>query len=250
MSDHFNILRTLAVRGAALLAGLVVLISAPVGLLLSPMLISTVDREDRDWARLSDIGETYGAVSAMLATLALGVVSVSLILQRSQVRHERIWLQRELHVNIVSFAIEDPVFAQCWGPRVAPPDMDERLFYYLNLIVMLWSHAWEHRLLPERQARTYAQSLFESEVAREYWNRFGAWRAPAGSRERSFIRLVQQEYERAVLAGPPTRPYEPPAGFPGPSPAMPHAEPSHATATQVRATRRPGDQSGPRRKGR
>lgn len=211
--DSWRDLRRTALKLAVLVCAGAVFFSAVLAVALSPIAITALDRGDRDWSRLSDIGQTYGAVSALLSALALGVVATSLRLQRSQVRHERVWLQRELHLNVVKIALDDPVYAQCWGPRVAPPDIDERLFYYVNLIIMMWSYAWEHCQLQEDQVRSYTAALFESAVPREYWARFGGWCHPMRRcRERRFYQIVNDEYQKAVQAGPPTRPYEPPTG--------------------------------------
>ncbi|BCB85782.1 DUF6082 family protein [Phytohabitans suffuscus] len=161
---------------------------------LTPAVIADLDRGDRDW------------VAALVATLM--VVAVSMMLQRGQVRHERLWLQREYTFNIIKMAIEDPIFTQCWGPRVSPPHMDERLFYYANLIIVGWSYAWEHGQIDGQQVRAYAKAFFETEVAREYWQRFGALRSHSRRRERAFFRIIDDEYLRALDSGPPSRPYE------------------------------------------
>ncbi|GAA4679439.1 DUF6082 family protein [Phytohabitans rumicis] len=186
-------------------------VAISMGFLLSPMLVGSLNRSNQDWSRLSEIGEAYGPVSALLATLALVAVSVSLLLQRSQLRHDRLWLQREMTFNLLKVAMDDPAYGQCWGPRVSPPEVDERFFYYVNLILMVWSHTWENQQVSEDQIRTYARTLFDSEVPRLYWQRFGGLRSNARPQERSFYRIINDEYVKAVTAGPPSRPFEPPS---------------------------------------
>jgi hypothetical protein len=194
--------------GKLLLFGLLLLIAAfiAVGVALSPIFVRYIDGSEVDWSRLSDIGQAYGAVSALLSALALGVI---VTLQRSQVRYERSWLLREMHVDIIKIALDDPVYTQCWGPRMAPPGMDERLFYYVNLILNLWFYSWQHGELRDEQVRVYAASLFEGAVGREFWVWHGGWSIASGSgRRRAFLQMVDREYQRAVLAGPPRRGHE------------------------------------------
>lgn len=192
---------------AAAVVGSVVI---SMGVLLSPMFIGSLNRSDQDWARLSEIGEAYGPVSALLATLALVAVSMSLLVQHSQLRHDRLWLQREMNFSLLKVAMDDPIYGQCWGPRVSPPHVDERLFYYVNLILMHWSHASEHKQIPDDQVRRYAEGLFKSEVPRLYWECFGGLRSSARRRDRAFYRIINDEYNKAVATGPPSRPFEPP----------------------------------------
>ena len=165
-----------------------------VGAALTPSVIAGLDSGDREW------------VAALVATLL--VVAASTVLQRKQVRHERLWLQRGYTFDLLRMAMDDPIYAQCWGPRVSPPDVDERLYYYANLMIMGWSYAWEHGQIDAQQVRAYGQAFFESEVSREYWTRFGSWRSRSRGRERAFYRIIDDEYRSAITGGPPTRPYE------------------------------------------
>ncbi|MDQ7906810.1 DUF6082 family protein [Phytohabitans sp. ZYX-F-186] len=177
----------LAVLSAAAFVGAVVLPAPHLGL----------DSGDQDW------------MAAGIVTLF--VAATSTLIQRKQMSHERLWLQREYTTNIVQMAMDDPVYAQCWGPRVTPPDMDERLFYYVNMMLTVWSYAWEQRQIGDQQVRAYIRASFESEVSREYWRIFGAWRSHSRRRrERAFYQMIADEYRRAVESGPPSRSYEPP----------------------------------------
>jgi hypothetical protein len=188
-----------AVAGAAAL----VICSVVAGVAFSPVVMGMLNSGGVDWSRLSDIGQAYGAGSALLSAVALGIV---VVLQRGQVRHERTWRLREMHVDVMKIALDEPMYAQCWGPRMAPPHIDERLFYYVNLIVMLWFYSWESGELRDAQVQSYSAGLFESAVARDFWAWHGSWRlAAASGRRLRFLRIVDREYHRAVLAGPPSR---------------------------------------------
>jgi hypothetical protein len=52
----------------------------------SPLALGLLDRQSRDWERLSWLGQTYGAASALLAVLALIGVAVSLTMQAREGR--------------------------------------------------------------------------------------------------------------------------------------------------------------------
>jgi hypothetical protein len=191
---------------AALVAVLVVAVVLAV--LISPLIVNLLDTENRDWLRLSAIGQAYGAVSALLSAAALCLI---VVLQRAQVRHERTWMLRAMHLDVVRVAMDDPVYEQCWGARLAPHGIDERLFYYTNMILMLWFYSWEHGDLSDEQVRNYCRSMFASTVPREYWRLHGDWRLSAvRGRRRRFLSLVDAEYRRAEAAGPAIRPVEQP----------------------------------------
>jgi uncharacterized membrane protein len=177
---------------------------------ISPILISDLYR-DGDWTQPGNIGQAYGAASAILAALALAFVGVSLILQRNQFRRHRRTIRRDCTRDIVKLAIDEPAFAQCWGSRFAPADVDERLFFYTNFVILNWSFAWEEGDLSERQARASLSSFFDSEVPRMFWERNGHFHHSRLTRTKAdrFIAMMDEEYLRATRTGPPSRPYEP-----------------------------------------
>ncbi|HEU5107480.1 MAG TPA: DUF6082 family protein [Micromonosporaceae bacterium] len=195
-------LHRVAVR-LAWAAGLVALVGAVViGVALSPVAISLIEG-DRDWVRLSTIGQAYGPVSALLSAVALGVV---VLLQRHQLRHERRAMGRAMHLELLQVALDDPVYAQCWGPRMAPRDVDERLFFYASAVLSLWLHSYEIGELREDRLRSFVQGFFMAELPRAYWSWHGQWRlAGAHGRRRRFLLLVDEEFRAAERAGPPRR---------------------------------------------
>jgi hypothetical protein len=82
-----------------------------------------------DWGRLSYIGQTYGAESAILSALAVGGVSVSLFLQARQARATSLFLQarqaratniqmvRDYRRELIMMALENPdLYLPCLCP--------------------------------------------------------------------------------------------------------------------------------------
>jgi hypothetical protein len=174
------------------------------GVVISPVAFSAVGAADRDWGRLSTIGQAYGSVSALLSAAALCLV---VLLQRHQVRHERLTLVRDMHLSVVGTALDDPEYCQCWGARVAGDDMDERLFYYTSSILTLWWYAYEIGDLRDEQVRSYGRGMFESEVPREYWRMHGRWRLSGvrTRRHRRFLLIIDEAFQEAEASGPPVR---------------------------------------------
>jgi len=195
-----------------LVAGLALVLLAA-AILASPGVLRLIDDEGVDWGRLGDIGQSYGPVSALLSALALCVI---VMVQRHQLRQERVLMAREAAASAVRTAMEDPAYCQCWGPRVTPGHIDERLFYYTNTIINAWMYAWECGTLSDGAVRAYARAMADSEVPREYWRMHGGWRLLATrGRQRRFLDMVDGEFRAAVAAGPPARGFERPAGAGG-----------------------------------
>jgi len=67
-----GVLVTLIMLGCILIIGLVI---------FSPVALTGLQNFNRNWSELSNIGQTYGAISALISSLALGGVIVSLLYQ-------------------------------------------------------------------------------------------------------------------------------------------------------------------------
>ena len=56
---------------------------------LSPVVLVQLGHLNKNWSQLSNIGQTYGAISALISSLALGGVVVSLTFQARDLRTTR-----------------------------------------------------------------------------------------------------------------------------------------------------------------
>jgi hypothetical protein len=196
----------LAARIGTYAAAGVLLAILVIGVLISPLVFNAIDSTGVDWNRLSDLGQAYGAVSALLSAAALCLV---VLLQRHQVRHERVTMVRDMHLTVVSAAFDDPDLRQCWGPRMSSEPISEHLFYYTNMILMLWWYSFEIGELSEDQVRGYAGGMFASEIPREYWKTHGPWvLSGAKGRRRRFLQIVDAAFRAAESDGPPVRRHE------------------------------------------
>ncbi|KUL28897.1 DUF6082 family protein [Actinoplanes awajinensis] len=194
-------------------AAVVLIVAATmISTFLAPFVLARLYPGDTDFSRVSDIGQAYGAASAVISTLALGGVLVGLVVQYRQYTGDRQRRVEEATAELVRLAMEEPFYQQCWGARVAPEGMDERPFLYCNRLMTAWKQAWAIDVLSEAQAREYLASFFDSEVPRAFWRMHGDWqmRVKLTNRRAHFLMIVNEEYRRAEKAGPPSRPYEPP----------------------------------------
>ncbi|MDG4791216.1 DUF6082 family protein [Micromonospora sp. WMMD1102] len=200
------------VRSTLLVASTVLLAGTLLAAIVSPTILNRLYSGQHDYSTASDIGQAYGAASALLAALALLVVCASLVVQYNQFRYERVQAVYHRTDDLVQLAVENPEYCQCWGARVSPEHVDERLFYYCSLVIKSWTRAWERRGLTEREAREFLAQFFDSEVPRLFWQRHGDWHLHRKPRTRAarFMALVNEEFLCAVKAGPPSRSYEPP----------------------------------------
>ncbi len=189
---------------------IIVLAGTVAGVMISPILLDALYAGDRDYSVSADVGQAFGGASALVACMTLFVVLISVIVQHQHLKE----IQRDKHAEfneaLVLMAIENPRYQQCWGDRVAPEGIEEDLFLYCSNILKSWARAWELRKIDERQAREYLRGFFASEVPRLFFEKHGDWhrRGQNKTHRERFQEFANEEYLRAVKAGPPARRYE------------------------------------------
>ena len=178
-------------------------------IVLSPVLLRQVGGlGGEDWARLSNIGQTYGAASAVLSALAVGGVAVSLFLQASQARANQVQMVREYQRDLVRIMLDDPeLYLPCWRP-IEVPDLDinaKRQHLFSMLRMNFGQMGYEVGIIPEPALRgDLLKGTFQCTAGREYWMDARYRRSLNGrARARRFWRIVDDEYEKAIAAGPP-----------------------------------------------
>ncbi|MFF8835282.1 DUF6082 family protein [Streptomyces sp. NPDC015130] len=91
------------------------------GLIVStPFVLAAVAPASTDWGKLSDISQTYGAVSVVLSAIASAGVALSLLFQVRQARTSNEQAIRGSHLQLATLALSDPHLLQAWSPPVAP----------------------------------------------------------------------------------------------------------------------------------
>jgi Family of unknown function (DUF6082) len=76
-------------------------------ILVSPLLLRQLAQiKGIDWTELSNIGQTYGAVSAILSAVALIGITISLVIQARQARTERVRITRERQMELLRIILD------------------------------------------------------------------------------------------------------------------------------------------------
>ncbi|MFI8265832.1 DUF6082 family protein [Streptomyces sp. NPDC085665] len=179
------------------------------GVAITPFVLNLIAPSTLDWNRLSDISQSYGAVSLVISAAALLGVVTSIAFQAKQARLEGEQTFRAAHRELTMLTLTDSALLRCWEPPRTP--MTEARWKQLivtNLIVSMW--ASDHHLgrLNDNALRVVLGAHFRGEVARVHWDNSGPmWRdhmaALEDPRRLHFVELVDEVYRHAVETGPP-----------------------------------------------
>ncbi|WP_203728276.1 DUF6082 family protein [Paractinoplanes durhamensis] len=190
---HVNVHRgwiTVALS-AALIIGFISMVVA------SPWLLSAVVSRSADWHALSEVGQAYGGISAILSGLAFGAIAASLLLQWRQIRLTQTVMARERHFELTKLAVDDPrlIFPALPGRS----DEEKRRWMYLNLWVAHWAMLWETGAMTAPGARGNFRILFEDDMALEWWaERGSAWSSNPSRRLSTFLTIADEAYRQTV----------------------------------------------------
>lgn len=194
--------KVIVVRFTTLALSIFVAAIALGAVFLSPFALTWISEDHRiDWSRLSDVGQTYGVTSAILAALALGGVVASLVLQHRESKSAREQALRGLHTDLLKMSLDDQTLLECWGLIGESTDMTwHRQHIYLNLIVSHWQMMWEMGVISEKHLRITAQGVFGGPLGLRFWSEARDMRlvAEKGRRARTFHAIVDHEYTLAL----------------------------------------------------
>lgn len=185
-----------------LLIGVTIAVSTLV--VISPLALRAIALiPNISWPELGNTGQTYGAVSALLAALALVGVAASVLMQNRELRHSRWESGRARHFEIIRMALDDPLYRQVYGAR-GMPENEARLEGYVNLLLEYWAMLWEFGDIQEEQLCTFLRELLGSRAGHVYWRKFGSVRLhEAGTkRERAFQRIADEVYRELAQSLP------------------------------------------------
>jgi hypothetical protein len=176
--------------------------------LFSPLLFRQLGSiKGVDWTKLSNVGQTYGAASAILSAIALLGVSLSLLVQARQARTERIRITRERQMELLKIILEAPdIYYPVVGTR-RRPTIDARRSTFSNMWFNYARLGFHTGVVSETDLREdILQRSFAGEPMRKWWA--GARRSYEGRiiedrKERRFIEIADEEYRKAVSTGPP-----------------------------------------------
>ncbi|MEU6787894.1 DUF6082 family protein [Nonomuraea angiospora] len=154
-------------RFLALLLMLIALACAA-ATLLSPLLLDLLVPAGSRWQQLSDIGQTYGAASAVLSAFALVAIGVSLFLQAREMRFSRQDAERSHHFQLMQLLIENPALSR--GLGISRTGLDPQVHIYLNLLLSYWEMLFITGEMPEPVLVEYARAdIFGTQSGKHFW---------------------------------------------------------------------------------
>ena len=110
---------------------------------LSPLALSRFSELVHvNWAQLSNIGQTYGAVSALLAALALAGVITSLIYQARSTRTASVQLSRTFHNDLIRMEMDDRSLMAAVGAPWDTPSLADANKIREHLYIHMWVNYW------------------------------------------------------------------------------------------------------------
>jgi hypothetical protein len=160
-----------------------------------------------NWSQLSNIGQTYGAVSALLTAMALAGVVASLLFQARDVRLTKEQAIRTFHHELIRMQLDDPFYMNALGASgdmAIPAERDKaRLNLYVHLWVSFWQTFYAMGMMPESQLRSACKlELFRGRPGRDYWEQARGTR-PLYTKDRhvqKFDRILEEEYRKAIAS--------------------------------------------------
>lgn len=181
--------------------GITLILISPLGL----QRFATVKRVN--WAQLSNIGQTYGAVSALLAGIALAGVAISLLLQSRGLALSRAQVMRTFHLDLIRFSIENPRLIQSWGyaPSSGATLEDIQRAGFVNMLVSFWVTSYRIGTISADELRADFQVLFNGDAGRQWWiESQDVWfKGQDDRRSRHVMNIIREEFDAAEDKGPP-----------------------------------------------
>ncbi|WP_256340494.1 DUF6082 family protein [Streptomyces sp. 2231.1] len=175
----------------------------------TPFLLDVLAPEDLNWGRLSDVSQTYGALSVLFSAAALAGVAASLWYQARQTQIAQEAARRDAHRELIILALGDPSLLACWEPpHASMTAIRRKQVLFTNLIVTNWESDFRLGNLSEAALRDMLDGHFQGEIAREHWVTGGnGWRVSAelsaDPMRRQFVRVADERYAQALASGPP-----------------------------------------------
>lgn len=200
--------RKLVFHKAAVYLSAALITAGALGLILvSPLLLRTLTHiKGIDWNELSNIGQTYGAASAILSGIALLGITLSLFVQARQARTERIRITRERHTELLRLVLEAPdVYGPVIGFKPQSTIADRRLLF-CTMWVNYARIGFQMGVLTEETLHDdIFGPAFTNDPMRKWWvavRKYWSGNLIQGNKDRRFVRIIDEEYHKALTTGP------------------------------------------------
>ncbi|BBH70950.1 hypothetical protein ACTI_76350 [Actinoplanes sp. OR16] len=166
----------------------------------SPLMMRWLSPDgEADWSQLSNVGQAYGGVSAVLSALAICGVGVTLLLQNRQTRAEQLLAIKDRQLEILRLSLEKPELTvrNELSPRTTETIM---LDMHSNLWVQNWELLWQLDFIDDDAVRGHATWLFMDSRRHAWWELYGpTWTDNARyfKKPGQFMNAVNSGYEEA-----------------------------------------------------
>lgn len=149
------------------------------------LLASSWPIEDWSIAKASLFGDSFGVLNSFFTGGAFLLILWTIVLQQQELQLQRQEMSRmvaahhrELHMELLNYAFDDPDLAKVWGGNTNDPKVD-RQYMYINLIMSQWYSLFDQGLLKRNRLKWMLDKrMEESEYFRNFWARNSRdWRA-------------------------------------------------------------------------
>ncbi len=168
---------------------------------------------DRTWGTWGNIGQAFGAITAVAIVITFLLQYKELRLQRSSMDSQQREMKRTqeelhrsaeasirmLHVDLLKMSIDDHELAEIWPklPTEVPYSL-ARQFRYINLVIQHHRLAFEIGPYGEEEIRSALRYLLQSELVRAFWQATSSARLISlvpDTAEWQFAQIVNAVYE-------------------------------------------------------
>ncbi|QFG20796.1 DUF6082 family protein [Actinomadura sp. WMMB 499] len=157
--------------------------------------------DQRDWRSVT--------MAVHLSIITLVGVGGFLILQARETKIAREEARRIAIAELLKMAMDDPGLDEAWGPVPEGEDRKtRRQLMYINMIVSEWQMSFETKALPEKRLRAISREMFSGRPGRAYWQDARQVRMSTSEtrQARRFHQILDEEYDRAPVPQPESRP--------------------------------------------
>jgi hypothetical protein len=171
---------------------------------ISPLALTKLEGLRKDWGELSSIGQTYGAISAFISSLALGGVVVSLLYQARAGHTAREQSIRTLQQQLIRMEMQDPTLMTAigapWGLPIPADSTRIREHLYIHMWTAFWAGNYVVGEMNDPTVRKMARSeLFNGSAGRRYWaNVRDNVLSTNEGKYRQFALIVDEEYQKVI----------------------------------------------------
>lgn len=191
------------------LTGMLTIVTAVIIIVVSPLILVLLNKFlNLNWIQLSNIGQSYTGVSALLSAGAFIAVAITVRLQAKQTRLIQQQATRTMQFELLRMVLNQP---EVYGPIVSGPihqsNKDhERQHLFATMWIQYACFAYQTNEVGEDILRNeiFAFTFAGEEGRRWYRTAFPYWTQFAGKDKTigKFVSIMKEEYDKAVSYAP------------------------------------------------